>query len=147
MARPGQGFPIVPDDVRGELRKVTPAVPDSALAASDDDDDDDDRDMPRSIALGSSRRALTDAMVRTAFGRDDEITRDFQIPRDVPPDPSALGSGVRPVRAEPAVPAAWRPLTDDDHGAAPEAEPLLDSLRRAQTVPEDKGGGGRPGLN
>jgi hypothetical protein len=61
------------------------------------------------------------------------------------------------------VATAWRPLTDDELGAAPEAEPLLDSLRRVQTVsdiapdmvpdivpgmvPDDDGGGGRPGLN
>jgi len=85
--------------------------------------------------------------VRNAFGRDDEITRDFQIPLEPPDQPSAAGSGVRAVRAEPAVPAAWRPLTDDEIGASPEAEPLLDSLRRAETAPEGGGGGGRPGLN
>ena len=40
-------------------------------------------------------------------------------------------------------------LTDDEIGASSEAEPLLDSLRRARTgtVPDDEGGGGRPGLN
>jgi len=58
------------------------------------------------------------------------------------------------MRGEP-VATAWRPLTDDELGAAPEAEPLLDSLRRARAVPDiapdmvpdDDGGGGRPGLN
>src|ERR1041385_7238867 len=79
MARPGQGFPLVPDDIRSELRNVT-AAPDSTLDG-DDDDDDDERDLPLSIALGSSRRALAGAAVRSAFGRDDEITRDFQVPR------------------------------------------------------------------
>ncbi|HEX8107570.1 MAG TPA: EAL domain-containing protein, partial [Kofleriaceae bacterium] len=146
MARPAQGFPTVPDDVRGELRNVTSAVPDVALVATDDEDDDDDRDGP--LAIGSSRRMLADALVRNAFGRsEDEITKDFQIPHE---DPSPESSGMHPVRGEP-VAAAWRPLTDDDLGATPEAEPLLDSLRRAQTVPDtvpdDEGGGGRPGLN
>src|SRR6185369_9794096 len=56
MARPNQGFPTVPDDVRGELRNVTLAVPAAALVATDDDDDDEDRDVPRPFAIGSSRR-------------------------------------------------------------------------------------------
>jgi hypothetical protein len=155
MARPGQGFPTVPDDVRGELRNVTLTVPDVALVATDDEEDDDDRDMPRTLAIGSSRRMLADALVRNAFGRaEDEITKDFQIPQG---DPSPASSGIHPMRGEPVT--AWRPLTDDELGAAPEAEPLLDSLRRAQAVPDiapdmvpdmvpdDDGGGGRPGLN
>jgi len=107
-----------------------------------DDDDDDERDLPISIALGSSRRALAGAAVRSPFGRDDEITRDFQVPRP-PQGESPSGSGVRPT------PAAWRPLTDDEAGATREAEPLLDSLRRAraETASDDEGGSGRPGLN
>ncbi|HSR99359.1 MAG TPA: EAL domain-containing protein, partial [Kofleriaceae bacterium] len=141
MARPGQGFPLVPDDIRSQLRKVTPAS-DPALVSGDEDDDDDERDLPISIALGSSRRALAGAAVRSPFGRDDEVTRDFQVPRP-PEGESPAGSGVRPV------PPAWRPLTDDEIGATPEAEPLLDSLRRAraETASDDDGGGGRPGLN
>jgi EAL domain-containing protein (putative c-di-GMP-specific phosphodiesterase class I) len=148
MARPGQGFPLVPDEIRSELRNVI-ASPDSTLVVGgDDDDEDDERDLPLSIALGSSRRALAGAAVRTAFGRDDEITRDFQVPR-APTDQSPDGSGVRPPRSEPPAPAVWRPLTDDEIGATPEAEPLLDSLRRSRagTASDDEGGGGRPGLN
>ena len=165
MARPNLGFPTVPDDVRGELRNVTLSVPDVALAAADDEDDDDDRDVrPLGPGASASRRALAGAIVRNAFGRaEDEITKDFQIPLD---DPSPASSGMHPVRGEP-VANAWRPLTDDELGAPPEAEPLLDSLRRAQTVrdivpdiapdiapdrvadrvSDDEGGGGRPGLN
>jgi len=79
-----------------------------------------------------SRRALAGTIVRNAFGRaEDEITKDFQIPLDEPPP--LQGSAVHPVRGEP-VATAWRPLTDDELGATPEAEPLLDSLRRAPTV-------------
>jgi hypothetical protein len=39
-------------------------------------------------------------------------------------------------------------LIDDEAGASPEAEPLLDSLRRAraETSSDDERGGGRPGL-
>jgi diguanylate cyclase (GGDEF)-like protein len=141
MARPGQGFPLVRDEIRSELRNVTTA-PDSPLDRSgDDDEDDDERDLPISIALGSSRRALAGAAVRNPFGRDDEITRDFQVPR--PPSEAPAGSGLRPA------PPVWQPLTDDEIGAPPEAEPLLDSLRRAraETASDDEGGGGRPGLN
>ena len=76
-----------------------------------------------------------------------DLTKDFQIPQE---EPLPASSGVHPVRGEP-VAAAWRPLTDDELGANPEAEPLLDSLRRARTVPDTvpdgEGGGGRPGLN
>jgi diguanylate cyclase (GGDEF)-like protein len=155
MARPAHGFPIVPDDVRGELRNVTLSVPGAGLAAGDDEDDDDEREV-RPLALGASRRALAGAIARNTFGRaEDEITKDFQIPLD---DPSPASSGVHPVRGEP-VATTWRPLTDDDLGATPEAEPLLDSLRRAPTVPDivpdiateiasdNDSGSGRPGLN
>src|SRR5262249_47917058 len=71
MARPGQGFPIVPDDVRGELRNVTLAVPDVALVAADDEDDDDDREV-RPLGLGASRRTLAGVIVRNAFARAED---------------------------------------------------------------------------
>ena len=146
MARPSQGFPTVRDEVRGELRNMTRSTP-SVLVTSDDEDDDEDRDLPRSVALGSRDRALPGAVVRNVFGRpEDEVTSELQIPTDGDPEQPP---GAAVARIEPQVPTVWRPLIDDDVAASPEAEPLLDSLRRtrAGTVPDDEGGGGRPGLN
>jgi hypothetical protein len=153
MARPGQGFPTIPDDVRGELRNVMVNAPASALASalatSDDEDDDDDRDLTIASAPGAPLRA----MPRNLFGRvDDEITSDFQIP-GIPGIDDRIGprGSQAQVRIEPvSQPSpAWRPLVDDEGGASPEAEPLLDSLRRtrAESSSDDERGGGRPGLN
>jgi diguanylate cyclase (GGDEF)-like protein len=142
MARPGQGFPTLRDEVRSELRNVALSAG-NAVVTSDDEDDDDDRDIPRSVVLGE--RALPRAGVRNVFGRaEDEITSDFQIPRDA--DPPLAHARVEPAAQNPA---AWRPLIDDDVAGSAEAEPLLDSLRRtrAETASDDESGGGRPGLN
>jgi len=151
MARPGAGFPVLRDEARAELVKVTLTTPDTAMVASDDEEDEEDRDIPRSVALGSTPRALATPVARAGFGRaEDEITRDFQLPRDDDPDLARPAStAVRPVRPDAALqpPTAWRPLTDDEIGASPEAEPLLDSLRRVAAGSGDAGGGGRPGLN
>ena len=155
MARPGQGFPVLRDEARIALRNVTLPATATALVANDDEDDEEDRDMPRSVALGSNAHALT-PIARAGFGRaEDEITRDFQIPRDGDPVMPRPSAPVRAPRIEPAAqpPAVWRPLTDDDIAPSAEAEPLLDSLRRAraetrsETVPDGEHGSGRPGLN
>ena len=151
MARPGQGFPIVRDEIKAELRNVTMTPPAPVLVASDDEDDDDDRDVPQAIAIGSTPLALASPLARSGFGRaEDEITREVQIPTEEDASlPRLPNAALRPVRAEPPgqPAAAWRPLIDDDAGGSSEAEPLLDSLRRPEIVPEGEGGGGRPGLN
>jgi diguanylate cyclase (GGDEF)-like protein len=163
MARPNPGFPIVRDEIKAELRKVTMAPATPALVASggnsneddddddegDEDDNDDDRDVPPPVAIGSSPLALVTPLARSGFGRaEDEITRDFQLPRDDDPVIPRPSPPVRAPRSEAAIqpPAVWRPLTDEEVATSPEAEPLLESLRRSRagTVP---GGGGRPGLN
>jgi diguanylate cyclase (GGDEF)-like protein len=149
LARPGQAFPLLRDDVRAELRSVTMSARPTVLAVADDDDDDDDRDLPHTGARASVR-SIVGAIPRNLFGRpEDEITSDFQIPAEddeatsfTPPPPPRLE-----VVAQPS--PAWRPLTDDDVQASPETEPLLDSLRRnrAETIPDDDHGGGQAGLN
>jgi diguanylate cyclase (GGDEF)-like protein len=150
MARPGPGFPTLRDDVRGELRNVKVHAPatalGTALATSEDEDDDDDRDLSIASAPGAPSRA----MPRNLFGRqDDEVTSDFQIPGTE--DRAGPRGSQAQVRLDPVSQPlpVWRPLVDDEVGASPEAEPLLDSLRRtrAETSPDDERGGGRPGLN
>src|SRR5262249_13347721 len=88
LARPGQGFPALREDVYGELSGATMTAQATALVTSDDDDDDDDRDdrdLPR-IAAGSSPRAMSQTIPGNVFGRaEDEITSDFQIPQDIDP--------------------------------------------------------------
>jgi diguanylate cyclase (GGDEF)-like protein len=150
MARPGPGFPTLRDDVRAELRNVTVKAPVAPLSTSDDDDDEDDRDLISSAPTGPSR-AFSMTIPRNAFGRpEDEITSDFQLP-DLEPPGWTDGAPQAAMRIEPAAPLApdWQPLVDEDGGTNPEAEPLLDSLRRprADTAPDDEHGGGRPGLN
>jgi diguanylate cyclase (GGDEF)-like protein len=153
MARPGPGFPVPTDDVRVALRNVTVHGPAAAMATADDDDDDSDGDDPQ-LASGSATlvrpRAASSAISRTSFGRsDDEVTGAFELP-DVESRSRPRGSR-SPTRVEPggSAPEIWRPLVDDDAGPSPEAEPLLDSLRRSRagTTPDDGPGGGRPGLN
>ena len=147
MARPGVGFPTVPDDVRTALRNVTVHAPVSSLATSDDEDDDGD--LISSTRSGPPR-VISTTIPRNAFGRaEDEITSDFQLPETEPP--SWANGSVAPAPLEPgAQPSpAWRPLVDEDIGTSPDAEPLLDSLRRtrAETSSGGERGGGRPGLN
>jgi diguanylate cyclase (GGDEF)-like protein len=146
LARPGPGFPALREDVYGALSSATMTVQATSLVTSDDDDDDDDRDLPR-IASGSSPRAISQTIPGNVFGRaEDEVTSDFQIPEDADPG-SAENSAARGEHATQPFPV-WRPLIDEDVGA-PEAEPLLDSLRRpaVENVPDGERGGGRPGLN
>jgi hypothetical protein len=150
LARPGPGFPTLREDVHGELSSATMATQATALATCDDDDDDDDdrddRDGPR-LAVGSSPRAMSQTIPGNVFGRaEDEVTSDFQITEDVDPG-NTENSATRREQATQPVPV-WRPLIDDDVGNA-EAEPLLDSLRRApaEKSPDGERGGGQPGLN
>jgi len=142
MARPAQGFPIVRDEIRSALCSVAlHAAPGTALTGEDDDDDDDeDRAAVPRIARGSRSQA---PLARATFGRpEDDVTGDFQIPEDL----ELNSGGSHPsLRIEPA---AWRPLSDDagdEPGSQPDAEPLLDSLRKARGEPAP--GGGQRGLN
>jgi len=159
MARPAPGFPTIRDEVRAELRNVKIHAPATALGAalaiSDDDDDDDDRDSgPAPLARGSVRRTPLPAIPtipRHPFGRpDDEVTSDFQIPADL----EAPGGSHPSLRLDADPVAGWRPLIDDEGATSPEAEPLLDSLRKtrgdADAFSPSAGsdhGPGRPGLN
>ena len=161
MARPAPGFPTIRDEVRTELRNVKVHAPatalTAALATSDDDDDDDDRDddrdgLPPVVRRAPVRRTPLPAIPtipRNAFGRpEDEITSDFAIPDDL--DGRSPGGSYPALRLEPAqVAAVWRPLIDDEVAPSSEAEPLLDSLRKAHAdpAPDDANGGGSPGLN
>lgn len=147
LARPGPAFPLLRDEARSDLARVMIHPRTTVLTTSDDDDDDDERDL--STTAGSSA-PRTIPLGRNVFGRpEDEITSDFQIPPDdddvgayAPPPPP------RPESVTQTLPV-WRPLVDDDGAGSPEAEPLLDSLRRAraETVPDDERGGGQAGLN
>jgi hypothetical protein len=150
LARPGPGFPALREDVYLELGSATMAAPARALAASDgdDDDDDDDRDLARPLAKGSSPRAVSQTIPGNVFGRpDDEITSDFALPEDEDPGNAEISAERNEYATQPL--PVWRPLVDEDPAASPEAEPLLDSLRRAPTEnsPDDEHGGGQPGLN
>jgi diguanylate cyclase (GGDEF)-like protein len=156
MARPGPPFPVLKDEVRAELRAVNPASSPSIVPPQDRDeeDEDDDRELPIAMASGSlGQIPVMPAVPRSAFGRtDDEITGDFDLadmrrPRaSEPPQAQAAGDA-------PSTPP-WRPLIDEEAGTAPEAEPLLGSLRKAddaeehrENAPEGERGPGRPGLN
>jgi diguanylate cyclase (GGDEF)-like protein len=154
LARPGPGFPALRDDVFVELGSPAIAAPVTVLVSGDDDDDDDDRDLARPIAAGSSPRAMTQTIPGNVFGRaEDEVTSDFQLPEDEDPGRTEISVAHRspaPRNEHATQPLpVWRPLIDDDSAAAPEAEPLLDSLKRAPTEnsPDDEHGGGQPGLN
>ncbi|MGE0548621.1 MAG: EAL domain-containing protein [Kofleriaceae bacterium] len=146
MAHPGPSFPVLKDEVRAELRSVTPGVSAVALIPNDDDDDED-RELAIPLAqssnpgfrvLGTGSRS---AIPRNAFGRpDDEITNDIALPE-----------GYRRTRGSepPTSPLpAWRPLSDDEPN--PESEGLLSSLQKRTDDPPGPEGGrgpGRPGLN
>lgn len=146
LARPGPGFPALREEVHRALSSANMTAQATSLVTSDDDDDDDDRDLPR-IASGSSPRAISQTIPGNVFGRaEDEVTSDFQIPEDADPG-STENSAARGEHATQPLPV-WRPLIDEDVGA-PEAEPLLDSLRRApvENSPDGERGGGQPGLN
>jgi diguanylate cyclase (GGDEF)-like protein len=151
MCRPQPAFPTLRDDIRAELRSVTPA-PTVSLVGSTDDDDEDDRDLHIPLASGTAdhrplfRAGSHPPVPRNAFGRaEDEITSDFAIPTErTRPRASSIPP---PGELQPTQPIpAWQPLVVDE-GTNP-GEPLLDSLRRTpENAPEGERGPGRPGLN
>jgi diguanylate cyclase (GGDEF)-like protein len=146
MARPGAAFPTLGDSVRAELRSMTPQPP-PPLAPADDDEDDEDRVLAIPLASGSSGDLLParTKVPRNEFGRpEDEITSELQLPAEQrsPRNPRASEPP-----AAPDGPIGWKPLIDDD--AQPEAEPLLDALKKTGPMeivepPEGERGPGRP---
>ena len=145
MARPGPPFPTLRDEVRAELRSMTPNI----VSANNNDDDGEGEDDEDRVPSGVPKRyrhgfgSGAQVIPQNAFGRaDDEITGDFQLP----PEPDErLGS--RPLGAgsevtQPLPP--WQPLTDDEHT---ETEALIASLRGPAPAPEGERGPGGPGLN
>src|SRR5262249_36562148 len=131
MARPGAAFPTLGDNVRAELRSLTPAAPPPITPAADEDEDDEDRVLAIPLAAGSSGDLLQRAKVpRNEFGRpEDEITSELALPAEQRSPRSPRAS--EPPAALDA-PLSWKPLVDDD--AKNEAEPLLDSLKKTGPI-------------
>jgi len=145
MARPGAPFPTLRDEVRAELRSMTPPI--TPTTSNDEDGEDDEDRVPTTGVPKHYPRVFgsgVQVIPSNAFGRaDDEITNDFQLPPE--PDrfrgrPFAPGGEV----TQPLPP--WKPLTDDEHT---ETEALIVSLRAPAPAPAPEGerGPGRPGLN
>jgi hypothetical protein len=147
MARPAPPFVTLRDDVRAELRSMTPTG--NAPASNNNDEegeDDEDRVLAPTVGLPNRFKQVFGSGVQTipnAFGRaDDEITSDFRLPaqpeRVRPRATSKLGG-------EPTQPLPpWKPLTDEEFS---ENEALIDSLRKPTETPDGERGPGRPGLN
>jgi diguanylate cyclase (GGDEF)-like protein len=142
MARPGPPFPTLRDEVRAELRSVTPNV--RPTTNDDEGEDEDDRvpttGVPKQYqnVFGSGVQVIP----TNVFGRpDDEITDDFRI---LPEPQRFRGRAFSPGGdvTQPLPP--WKPLTDDEQT---ETEALIVSLRGPGTPPEGERGPGRPGLN
>ncbi|MBS1121296.1 MAG: diguanylate phosphodiesterase [Deltaproteobacteria bacterium] len=150
MARPAPPFVSLGDDVRAELRAITPNVQTSRLVPQDEDDEDEDRELaiPRTPSTQVSRApgiasGSKNGIPRNAFGRpEDEITSDFTLREAERPRPRAS----QPlVSADGTQDQAWKPLVDEE-GTNP-GQPLLDALRNPENTPDGERGGGRPGLN
>jgi diguanylate cyclase (GGDEF)-like protein len=129
MARPGPAFPTLRDDVRAELRSVTPSPP--PVERARDDDEDDDRELTVPLTQSSSGDLLTPSarhtIPRNDFGRpEDEITSELAI--------TTAEQRSRARASDPPDPITWRPLVDDDGEAKPEAEPLLDALQKTGSI-------------
>jgi len=147
MARPAPPFVTLKDDVRAELRSMTPNVQPAAMVPNDDDEDED-RELPiarkvppKLFGIGSQN-----AIPRNAFGREDEITSDFKLGTE--PDPRARPRASQPpAKTEKSPTQPWQPLIDDE-GTNP-GEPLLESLKKqeSENTPDGERGPGRPGLN
>jgi diguanylate cyclase (GGDEF)-like protein len=144
MARPGPPFVPLRDGVRAELLSITPSTTRVHLPPDvDPDDDEDDRDLGLPQSPGGVGR-LTIPIPRAAFGRaDDEVTGDFTLP---------ISRRIPRASEPPEQEGGWRPLIDDEVGTNPEAQPLLDSLKKVEppageNPPEGEGGPRRPGLN
>lgn len=155
MARPAPPFVQLKDEVRAELRSVTPNVTPAAMVPNDDDEDEDRelaiaRTPSTSVPKGSQifSQGSQNAIPRNAFGRsEDEITSDFKIGTEPDPRPRPRASEP-PTKQESSSPTQpWQPLIDDE--ATNPGEPLLDSLQKPSTenTPDGEHGPGRPGLN
>ena len=153
MARPAPPFVQLKDEVRAELRNLTPNVQASAMVAHDDDDEDD-RDLPiRSVRPTTGRNFVfgtgsQNAIPANAFGRaEDEITNDFALPLAAAGERPRPRASEQPPVSESTLP--WQPLYDEEATG----EALLESLQKPGTAasgenpPGDERGPGRPGLN
>ena len=157
MARPAPPFVSLKDEVRAELRSVTPNVTAASMVPNDDDDEEEE-DRELAVARTPSAKSTMfgqgsqNAIPRNAFGRpEDEITNDFKIgteperPRPRASEPPQQAGGASPTQP-------WQPLVDEE--TTNPGEPLLDSLRKIPDIvsphennPEGDRGPGRPGLN
>ncbi|CAN5900888.1 hypothetical protein BH11MYX3_BH11MYX3_32080 [soil metagenome] len=150
MARPAPPFVTLKDEVRAELRQVTPNVTAAQMVANDDDDDED-RDLPIAVAAKPATRSQVfgtgsqNAIPRNAFGRpEDEITSDFQLPGAGAPAERPRPRASEPPAERDGAALPWQPLTDDEATG----EALLESLRKpGENTPDPERGPGRPGLN
>lgn len=147
IARPAPPFASLLDEVRAELRSVTPNVrPDHIVPSDDDDEDDRELAIPRARTRSASRPHLfgtgsRGSIPRSAFGREDEVTSEVKVPDTERQRPR---SSQPPTVESPAQP--WKPLVDDE-GTNP-GEPLIDSLRKpTENTSDPERGPGRPGLN
>ena len=158
MARPGPPFPTLRDEIRAELRSITPNVTSAPPVDDGEGEDEEDRvpltGVPKRYRHGFGSGAQV--IPQNVFGRaDDEITGDFHLPPEldqldqiVPGRPfngNGNGGGGGPDVTQP-LPPPWKPLTDDEHT---ETEALIASLRRPEpaAAPEGERGPGGPGLN
>ncbi len=155
MARPAPPFVRLKDEVRAELRSISPnKAPQPQINTSNNDDDEEEEDRDLSIPLAPLAKANNHSQVfgtgsqnaipRNAFGRpEDEITSDFQIPGAPPAErPRPRASEPPAERNGQATP--WEPLTDDEATG----EALLESLKKpGENTPDGERGPGRPGLN
>ena len=153
MARPAPPFVQLKDEVRAELRNLSPNVQAAAMVAHDDDDEDD-RDLPirsvrpkigRNLVFGTGSQ---NAIPANAFGRaEDEITNDFALPLAAAGERPWPRASEQPPVSEPMLP--WQPLYDEEATG----EALLESLQKpgsaacGENPPGDEHGPGRPGLN
>lgn len=151
MARPGPPFVSLRDDIRAELRNLTPNAQPSQIMPNDDEEDEDrELAIPRAPSNTARHQQVfgtgsQNAIPRNAFGRpDDEITNDFKIPSEA--EHRARPRASEPPAHEITQPLPpWKPLVDDE-GTNP-GEPLITALRKPENTPDGERGPGRPGLN
>ncbi len=153
MARPAPPFVTLKDEVRAELRSVTPNVSAASMVPNDDDEDEDrelaiaripSTSVPKSQIFSQGSQ---NAIPRNAFQREDEITSDFKLGTESPVDRRPRASQP-PAQADgsPTPTQPWQPLIDEE--TTNPGEPLLDSLRKpTENTPGGERGPGRPGLN
>jgi diguanylate cyclase (GGDEF)-like protein len=155
MARPAPPFVQLKDEVRAELRSVTPNVTPASMVPNDDDEDEDrelaiartpSTSVPKKSQAQLFGTGSQNAIPRNAFGREDEITSDFKLGTEPEqrPRPRASEPPVKTADGSPTQP--WQPLIDEE--TTNPGEPLLESLRKpSENTPEGERGPGRPGLN